>query len=90
MTDGVGTASSCFPLFVVLPEILYTGGYCACCIPLHSLSSSIPSFFSGLLFFMECLDSQVLLLLERREMGMLLMLDFLCLCVCVCVFLFYC
>lgn len=25
MTDGVGTASSCFPLFVVLPEILYTG-----------------------------------------------------------------
>lgn len=84
MTDGVGTASSCFPLFVVLPEILYTGVIAVVVSPFIPCPPSSPSFFSDLFFFMECLDSQVLLL-EERELGVLLMLDFLSLCV----FLFF-
>lgn len=66
------------PPFRRLARNIVHGG----CVPF--ISFTFESFiFSDFLFsfFMECLDSQVLLL-EERELDVLLMLDLLSLCVC--------
>lgn len=76
-------ASPFSSLFVVLPEILYTVVIAIVVSPFVPFTFESFTFSDFLfLFFMECLDSQILLL-EERVVDVLLMLDFLSLCVCV-------